>query len=135
MFGASPFLLYGLAEHIVLQRAAVDHIPVALGAITQSGKVFRHRHAGDTRELFHHGKLVALSLQAEALQHGSRELERRGCGKDHQRGVVGACRLVLLRHVPGNSRVRIAQIMMLAPDAADGSPGTCVVAALPARLR
>ena len=79
-------------------------------------------------ELLHHVELVALGLFADALEHGGGEFIRRGSGEHDDGIVLGVCLLVLLRHVPGDRRVRVAEVMVVLPDLADGGFRTLVVA-------
>ena len=93
---------------------------MAHGALAQTAEVLRRGNSGQTLELLHDGELVALRLFAEALEHGGGELVGRRGGEHHDRRVSGVRRLVLLRDVPRHGGVRVAEIMMLLPDPADG---------------
>ena len=101
---------------------------MAHGALAQTAEVLRCGNSGQTLELLHDGELVALRLFAEPLEHGGGELVGRRGGEHHDRRVSGVRRLVLLRDVPRHGGVRVAEIMVLLPDPADG-PLRLVVAA------
>ena len=79
-------------------------------------------------ELLHHVELVALGLFADALEHGGGEFIRRGSGEHDDGIVLGVFLLILLGNVPGDRRVRVAEVVVILPDLADGDLRALIVA-------
>ena len=96
--------------------------------LPESREVFGNGHTRHSVQLLHDGKLVAARRLADALQHGCRELVRRGSGKDDDRIVVGIFSFVLLGNVPCNGGMRVAEIVIVPPHLADGGFRAFVIA-------
>ena len=129
------FLLYfcsllglNFAQNVVEHGVLVDHVLVAHLLFAQGSEVLGNGGAGEGAELIHHRELVVARLLAQRGEHRRRELVGGRRGQNDDRRTV---RLLheRIRRVPRDGRVRVADVAVLAPDAAHDLGGLRIVAA------